>query len=216
MRPPISLQNLVGISLESIEIDDLMVRRLYEAAHSSLQDAKLTSISNESRFDLAYKAIMQLANASLQANGYRVLTSKPGHHQLMLQSLPLTVGLDRSHLIVLDQLRKQRNAIDYSGDIVSETMLSEVIEQAKILMELVSERLDSLNQPIQSIHQANLELSNSEKWDLDEAPEISAEDLKQGTWAIDGKVVSEAEGRAAFAKKLRQSLVKQENKKPKK
>ncbi|WP_216217800.1 MULTISPECIES: hypothetical protein [Polynucleobacter] len=41
---------------------------------------------------------MQLANAALQAKGYRVLTSKPGHHQLMLQALPLTVGLDKSIL----------------------------------------------------------------------------------------------------------------------
>jgi hypothetical protein len=57
-----------------------MVRRLIDAARSSLQDAKLKSLSNESRFDLAYKAIMQLANAALQAKGYRVLTSKPGHH----------------------------------------------------------------------------------------------------------------------------------------
>jgi hypothetical protein len=140
-RPDITLQNLIGISLETIEIDNLMVRRLYEAAQSSLQDAQLTTISHESRFDLAYKAIMQLSNASLQANGYRVLTSKPGHHQLMLQSLPLTVGLDRSHLIVLDQLRKQRNAIDYSGDIISEALLSEAIKQAQFLMELVKERL---------------------------------------------------------------------------
>ena len=42
------------------------------------------------------------------------------------------------------------------------------------------------------------------KWvDPDDAPEIRAEDLKRGTWAVDGKVVSEKEGRAAFARKLR-------------
>ncbi len=102
-----------------------------------MQDAKLNSISNESRFDLAYKAIMQLANAALQAKGYRVLTSKPGHHQLMLQALPLTVGLDKSNLILLDQLRKQRNAIDYSGDIVSDALTVEVIERADSLLKLV-------------------------------------------------------------------------------
>lgn len=84
---------------------------------------------------------MQLSNASLQASGYRVLTSKPGHHQLMLQALPLTVGLDRSHLVMLDQLRKQRNAIDYSGDIISEALLSEAIKQAQFLIELVKGRL---------------------------------------------------------------------------
>jgi hypothetical protein len=43
-----------------------MIRRLIEAAQSSLKDAKLKSLSNEGRFDLAYKAIMQSANAALQ------------------------------------------------------------------------------------------------------------------------------------------------------
>lgn len=136
MRPPINLKNLIGISLDSIELDNLMIQRLLEAAQSSLQDAKLNSLSNESRFDLAYKSIMQLANAALQAKGYRVLTSKPGHHQLMIQVLPLTVGLDNTTVILLDQLRKQRNAIDYSGDIVSDALTSDVIAQAESLLKL--------------------------------------------------------------------------------
>ena len=114
-----------------------MIRRLIEAAQSSLKDAKLKSLSNEGRFDLAYKAIMQSANAALQAKGYRVLTSKPGHHQLMLQALPLTIGLDKDSLILLDQLRKQRNAIDYSGELISDTLTVEVIAQAETLLKLV-------------------------------------------------------------------------------
>lgn len=118
-----------------------MIQRLIEAAKSSLQDAKLNSISNESRFDLAYKAIMQLANAALQAQGYRVLTSKPGHHQLMIQALPLTVGLDKASVILLDQLRKQRNAIDYAGDVVSDALKAEVITQAEALLKLVQNGL---------------------------------------------------------------------------
>jgi len=147
MRSPITLQNLVGISLDSIEVDHNRILRLIEAAQSSLQDAKLISISNESRFDLAYKAIMQLAHAALQAKGYRVLTSKPGHHQLMLQALPLTIGLDKTTLILLDQLRKQRNAIDYSGDIVSDALTTEVIAQAETLLKLVQACLISTADP---------------------------------------------------------------------
>ena len=114
-----------------------MIHRLIEAAQSSLKDAKLKSLSNEGRFDLAYKAIMQSANAALQAKGYRVLTSKPGHHQLMLQALPLTIGLDKASLILLDQLRKQRNAIDYSEDLVSDALTVEVIAQAENLLNQV-------------------------------------------------------------------------------
>ena len=119
-----------------------MVRRLIDAARTSLQDAKLDSLSNESRFDLAYKAIMQLASAALQAKGYRVLASKPGHPQLMLQALPQTIGLDHSSLILLDQLRKQRNAIDYSGDLVSNGLTAEVMAQAHSLFDLVVTSLD--------------------------------------------------------------------------
>jgi len=187
MRSAITLQNLVGISLDSIAVDYAMISRLMKAAQSSLQDAKLNTISNESRFDLAYKAIMQMANAALQAKGYRVLTSKPGHHQLILQAFPLTIGLDKTQLILLDQLCRQRNAIEYSGDIVSDVLTAEVIAQAETLLKLV---------------QANLRLE-------DDAPELTTEDVKRGVWSIDEKVVSEAEGRAAFAKKFKAHSQKQ-------
>ncbi|QWE13764.1 hypothetical protein [Polynucleobacter sp. AP-Sving-400A-A2] len=46
---------------------------------------------------------------------------------------------------------------------------------------------------------------NPEPWtDEDDAPELTAEDLKRSIWSVDGKVVPEAEGRAAFAKKLKE------------
>ena len=41
---------------------------------------------------------------------------------------------------------------------------------------------------------------NSQPWiDPDDAPEITAADLRRGVWSVNGSVVSEAEGRAAFA-----------------
>ena len=77
---------------------------------------------------------MQLANASLQANGYRTLTSKPGHHMTMIQSLSQTVGFERQKVIVLDALRKQRNIVDYSGDIVPDSAVEECIFSAESLL----------------------------------------------------------------------------------
>lgn len=45
---------------------------------------------------------------------------------------------------------------------------------------------------------------NSELWiDSDDAPEITAADLKRGVWRINGKIVLEAEGRNAFASTLK-------------
>ncbi len=49
---------------------------------------------------------MQLANASLQANGFRTLTSKPGHHQTLLQLLVKSIGLENETIVLLDTLRK--------------------------------------------------------------------------------------------------------------
>lgn len=130
-----TLANLLGLLLEKIEPDAHSIKRLMDAAQRSLADAKLVDMSNEGRFDMAYKAIMQTANAALQANGYRTLTSKPGHHQTMIQSLPQTVGLDARTMIVLDGLRKQRNVSDYSGDPVSGGMALEAIAHAESLLE---------------------------------------------------------------------------------
>lgn len=91
-------------------------------------------ISAENRFDAAYKAILQCAMAALWAKGYRTSTSEPGHHQTVLQVLPLTLAVDSATVIVLDALRKQRNLTDYTGNAVSDAVLTECIAQAKSLL----------------------------------------------------------------------------------
>ena len=138
METHILLKNLIGVTLDSIERNKLSIQRLLEASQASLKDAQVKELSNEGRFDLAYKSITQASSAALQAHGYRVLTSKPGHHQTIIQSLVHTMGVDTSTLITLDQLRKQRNVIDYSGDIVSNAMLDEAIKQAQALLSRVN------------------------------------------------------------------------------
>lgn len=129
-----TLNNLVGINLEKININHDMIRRLVSAAERNIADSKILTISNENRFDAAYKSIMQIANAALQANGYRTLTSKPGHHQTMIQSLSKTIKIDNNTLILLDVMRKQRNAADYSGDIIPESIVKDCIIQAEQLL----------------------------------------------------------------------------------
>ena len=131
-----TLDNLIGKLLERIEPDPIAVKRLLDAAERNIEDAELIQLSNENRFDVAYKAIMQLANAALQASGFRTLTSKPGHHQTMIQSLVKTVGIETERMIVLDALRKQRNIADYSGDLVEDAAVAECISQAKQLLAL--------------------------------------------------------------------------------
>jgi hypothetical protein len=131
------LKKLVGISLQEITPDSALISRLLKAAARNLADASVVEISMENRFDAAYKSVLQSANAALQASGYRTLTSKPGHHQTMLQLLIKTAGVERETLIVLDALRRQRNVVDYSGDLVPESAVSECVSQAEYLIEQV-------------------------------------------------------------------------------
>ena len=83
-----TLENLLGISLDKIEPSRQTVAQLFTAAERNLKDARLKALSPENRFDAAYKAVMQLAMLALRANGYRTLTSRPGHHQTAIQMLP--------------------------------------------------------------------------------------------------------------------------------
>lgn len=130
-----TLQNLLKIqSLVEFDAQPEDIERLLVAAERNLKDAAVTAISDENRFDAAYKCVMQCAMASLLAHGYRTSTSKPGHHQIAIQTLPLTVGLDARTVIVLDGLRKQRNINDYDGDPISPTLVDECIEQAQALL----------------------------------------------------------------------------------
>lgn len=128
------LDKLVGITLDRIKPDASVVKRLISSAERNIADAHVLEISAENRFDVAYKAIMQLANAALQANGYRTLTNKPGHHMTMIQTMNQTAGIDRQTVIVLDALRKQRNVADYSGDIIPISAVDECISHAKNLL----------------------------------------------------------------------------------
>jgi len=110
------------------------VQRMIEAARRNLADAAVEVISNETRFDSAYKAIMQLALTAMMANGFRPETNKPGHHQTMIQSLPHTIGLPTARMMVLDVLRRKRNNADYSGDYVDEGSMKQCISDAAGLL----------------------------------------------------------------------------------
>jgi len=127
------LQSLVGISLEQITPARETIKRLLDAAARHIADAKVNAISAETRFTSAYTAIRMRADVGLHAHGYRTLTSKPGHHQTAIQTLPTTLGVDSQTLIRLDKLRKQRNITEYTGDLIPESAVAECVSQAQAL-----------------------------------------------------------------------------------
>jgi hypothetical protein len=77
---------------------------------------------------------MQCAMIGLLANGYRPSTTKPGHHQTMIQSLELTLGVANKTWVVLDTLRKKGNQNDYSGDLIEAGAVRSCIQHAHSLL----------------------------------------------------------------------------------
>ena len=129
-----SLANLLKINqLQAHSPSREAVLRLLDAAKRNIADAHISAVSGENRFDAAYKCIMQCAMVALWVNGYRTSTSQPGQHQTAIQTLPTTIGLAQSTVIVLDSLRKQRNVSDYEGDPISDQAVIECIKQAEKL-----------------------------------------------------------------------------------
>jgi uncharacterized protein (UPF0332 family) len=131
----VSLENLLKIGQLKLHPPDAReIEQLLVAARRNVRDARVTSISAETRFDAAYKAIMQSALAALMMRGYRPDTNRPGHHMTVVQSLPITIGIDSKRVVVLDALRRQRNVADYTGDDVDESTAEHCIAQAEQLV----------------------------------------------------------------------------------
>jgi hypothetical protein len=128
-----SLESLVGVALEAVTPSGETIARLLAGAERQIRDAKSAAVSSETRFASAYGAIRMLADVALHSHGYRTLTSKPGHHQTAIQSLRLTLGVDARTIVRLDALRRLRNSIEYTGDVVPAAALAECVAQAEAL-----------------------------------------------------------------------------------
>lgn len=96
-----TLENLLRTGqLKAHAADEREIQRLLDSAELALKDAAVAVLSGDSRLNLAYRAMMQAALAAILANGYRPSTGEPGHHQLLLQALPKTIGLARERVQV--------------------------------------------------------------------------------------------------------------------
>jgi hypothetical protein len=139
-----SLENLQRIGkLKAHAAAEREIARLVASAEVALKDAKLASLSSISRLDLAYRAIMQAALAAMLAQGYRPATSEPGHHQVLVQALPLTLGLSQERVLVLEAYRKARNQSDYEGIPVSDAVAYECVDKAVRLLKEVRAQIQA-------------------------------------------------------------------------
>ena len=107
---------------------------LVRSARTRLADAKIESLSIESRFDLAYNASHAMALAALRWNGYR-----SGNRYLVFQCLQHTAGLGPEVWRVLSLCHDRRNRAEYQGHVdIDEQLVADLISAAEILLEKVS------------------------------------------------------------------------------
>ncbi len=109
-----TLENLIGKGLQREPTSAGEIHRFLAKIATKLADAQVESVSLESRFDLAYEALLQIGLAALRAHNLRP-DSRGGHHVLALQTLNTTIGYPREKLRLLDEYRRRRAAALYDG-----------------------------------------------------------------------------------------------------
>jgi len=119
------------------------VRALLGVVDRDLSDALATGLSDDGRFIHAYDAGLLLCKLALHANGYEVQKRAPGHHNLWINSLELTLGLSyretSNHILRSSKLR-HTSQYDAAG-IVQKQDAIELLEAAQKLRNDVVEWL---------------------------------------------------------------------------
>ena len=124
------LENLVATRQLDVEPGtDEEVQNLLGSGSRRLLDAENTTLSLESRFDLAYNAAHALALAALRHHGFR-----SSNRYVVFQVLPHTLGIPNEQWRVLDSAHRKRNRAEYDGDFdVDEALVAAVIRVARAL-----------------------------------------------------------------------------------
>ena len=125
MSPPTPLENLSGPgkALKAEPPDPKELAGLLRTGKARLHDARNTSLSLESRFDLAYNAAHALCLAALRIRGYRA-----SNRYIVFQVLPHTLGLGPEVWRVLDLCHNRRNLGEYEGLLdVDERLVSDLV-----------------------------------------------------------------------------------------
>ncbi|MDH3691990.1 MAG: hypothetical protein OEU36_21325 [Gammaproteobacteria bacterium] len=124
------LDNLVRIGqLKAEPATEEEIAGLLRSGTVRLADAKNESLSQESRFDLAYNAAHALSLAALRHAGYR-----SENRYLVFQCTQHTLDLAAEQWRVLDQAHRKRNLAEYEGDIdVDDQLLDALIRVADLI-----------------------------------------------------------------------------------
>lgn len=106
---------------------------LVRSGLARLNDATLSSLSVDSRFDLVYNAAHALSLAALRWHGYRST-----NRYIVFQLLPNTLGLGPQVWRVLSKSHEFRNLSEYEGDMgIDEQLVSDLFVACKAVAEKV-------------------------------------------------------------------------------
>lgn len=112
------------------------IAELVGIADRDIEASKTESLHDDWRFNIAYNAALQLANAALAASGYRVEHGGNQHYRA-IDSLSLTLGTDSATIKKFEIFRKKRNVSDYER--VGSVSESDVKEMCAIATKLRQE-----------------------------------------------------------------------------
>lgn len=130
-----NFNNLVKAGqLKSEPMDKAECHGLIRSGTVKLKDARNKSLSEESRFDLAYNAAHALALAALRHHGYRAV-----NRYIVFLVLPQTTELGAEVWRVLVKCHEKRNVAEYEGYLeIDERLLHDLVAATETLLARVS------------------------------------------------------------------------------
>ena len=113
------------------------INHLFRLIERDLKDCRNKKLSLDWRFNIAYNAALQCANAALAAEGFRA--AKDSHHFRVIQSLKFTLEINDKTIRKFDVFRKKRNISEYDrAGSVSIAEFDEMIALAEFLYKSAS------------------------------------------------------------------------------
>jgi hypothetical protein len=122
------------------EVDELRA-----VVDRDLKDAAIPQLSSDRRFSVAYNAVQQLGKMVLACKGYRVASSKTGHHATTFEALRLILDRKYEPLIdYFDTCRQKRNQVNYDqAGVISDAEAAEIVDRAAEFRTIVEDWIDA-------------------------------------------------------------------------
>ena len=99
--------------IQKVHVTRKSLADLANLVDRDLNDARVTALSADRRFAIAYNAALNLASYAIRKNGYRV-SAKVGHHRIAFLIAGEVLGsAAKNHLDYFDLCRRKRNKVDY-------------------------------------------------------------------------------------------------------